>query len=92
MRYECEVCNKVEELSETEAFNSGWDYPPFIGVWGIVSPRTCGDCGMQDTAWWFLTQNMGIGTNQIPENHLATIKRIAKETEYVTISRPVDES
>ena len=40
----CEVCGKTETLTPEEAFNEGWDYPPRMGGFGIVGPRTCGDC------------------------------------------------
>ena len=40
----CEVCGKTELLTPEEAFNEGWDYPPRMGGFGIVGPRTCGDC------------------------------------------------
>lgn len=77
MRYECEVCEKVEELTQDEAFDAGWDYPPFIGVWGVISPRTCGDCGIQDTAYWLLIT--GTPIEELPEKHMATIQRIVEE-------------
>ena len=40
----CEVCGKTEMLTPAEAFSDGWDYPPRMGGFGIVGPRTCGDC------------------------------------------------
>jgi hypothetical protein len=74
--YECEVCGKEQDLTEHEAFKAGWDYPPFIGIWGVLSPRTCGDCGIEQTAYWHvLTQ----GTEDIPENHMKTIQRVVAE-------------
>lgn len=48
----CEVCGKTEVLTPDEAFDLGWDYPPRMGVFGVVSPRTCGECSMYDTLWW----------------------------------------
>ena len=50
-RYICEVCGKVEILTTDEAFEKGWDYPPVIGEFGVVSPRTCPECPMEETAW-----------------------------------------
>lgn len=38
-------------MTPEEAYESGWDYPPFMGAYGVVSPRTCPDCPMLDTAW-----------------------------------------
>lgn len=48
----CEVCGKTEILTPEEAFEDGWDYPPKMGAFGLVSPRTCGNCGIMDTLWW----------------------------------------
>lgn len=74
--YICEVCGKVENLTEKDAFESGWDYPPFMGIWGVVSPRTCGDCLIDKTAYWHLLTK---GSEDIPEHHMTTIKRILEE-------------
>lgn len=48
----CEVCGKKEFLKPAEAYEQGWDYPPKIGVFGVVSPRTCGECGIDKTLYW----------------------------------------
>ena len=50
----CEVCGKTETLTPEEAFNEGWDYPPRMGGFGIVGPRTCGVCPINLTVWWAL--------------------------------------
>ena len=47
----CEVCGRTEILTPKEAFQQGWDYPPHMGSFGVVSPRTCPDCSIMDTAW-----------------------------------------
>lgn len=75
--YLCEVCGKKASLTEDEAFKAGWDYPPFIGVWGIVSPRTCPDCDMTKTAYWHI---MTEGGKALPEHHMNTVRRILAET------------
>lgn len=62
--FECEVCGKTETLTDAEAFNQGWDYPPWMGVAGIISPRTCGDCPMTATAWWAMTTNQPLTDHQ----------------------------
>ena len=51
----CEVCGRTEVLTPQEAFDEGWDYPPMMGSFGVVSPRTCPNCLMVDTAWqlWY---------------------------------------
>lgn len=78
-RYECEVCHRVDECTEEEAHRSGWDYPPFIGAWGIISPRTCPGCTIEKTAYWFIMMRSPEDETPIPENHIATIKRILAE-------------
>ena len=50
--YICEVCDVTEELEPDGAFNSGWDYPPFMGAWGVVGARTCPSCTIDKTAWF----------------------------------------
>lgn len=47
----CEVCGLREIITPREAFEAGWDYPPGMGRFGIVSPRTCPNCRMEDTVW-----------------------------------------
>jgi rubrerythrin len=74
--YVCEVCGKEQDLTEDEAFKAGWDYPPFIGMWGVLSPRTCPNCTIDKTAYWHVITR---GTQDIPENHMATIKRVMAE-------------
>jgi hypothetical protein len=48
----CEVCGKVEILTAAESFEEGWDYPPRMGEFGVVSPRTCNKCPIDRTVWW----------------------------------------
>ena len=55
LKHVCEVCGKEEILTPDEAFDQGWDYPPRMGTFGIISPRTCCNCAMIDTVWWKLT-------------------------------------
>ena len=50
--YVCEVCGKTETLTEEEAYNEGWDYPPFMGTYGVLSARTCPDCPIEKTLWY----------------------------------------
>lgn len=48
----CECCGKKEWLTAQEAFEAGWDYPPRMGKFGLLSPRTCGDCSIEGTLFW----------------------------------------
>lgn len=51
----CEGCGTTAILTSQEGFEAGWDFPPRMGAWGVVSPRTCGDCTIDRTLWWALT-------------------------------------
>lgn len=77
--YLCEVCDKKQDLTEAEAYAQGWDYPPFMGMWGIVSPRTCGDCGIEATAYWQVLMHQGTPPEGFNDRHAATIIRIIAE-------------
>ncbi|MBR5341136.1 MAG: hypothetical protein IK151_04330 [Erysipelotrichaceae bacterium] len=77
-RYVCEVCGKVEYLSPKEAYEKGWDYPPFIGEYGIVSPRTCPYCDMMDTAWAALVLH-GKNVRELSDKQKEAIIRIINE-------------
>ncbi len=51
----CEACGATAMLTSEEGFEAGWDFPPRMGAWGVVSPRTCGNCAINKTLWWALT-------------------------------------
>ncbi len=74
----CEVCGKAKIMTPEEAFNEGWDYPPRMGSFGVISPRTCGDCNMTQTLWWALVQDNKKIEDLTPEQ-LIVLKRIQNE-------------
>lgn len=74
----CEVCGKKEFLTSEEAFNKGWDYPPNIGSFGAISPRTCPNCSINDTLWFELVINK-TSVDDLSKNHKKTLLRIKKE-------------
>lgn len=74
----CEVCGKTESLTSGEAYSSGWDYPPQMGRWGAVSPRTCGLCAMDATVWWALMADHK-RVSDLTAEQLATVARIRDE-------------
>ena len=51
----CEVCGRRELLTPQEGYEAGWDYPPIMGSFRTISPRTCPNCRAIDTAWAALT-------------------------------------
>lgn len=77
--YVCEVCGLTEVLTEEEAYKAGWDYPPFIGAWRILSPRTCPGCPIVHTAYWYILNRTPEDTDPVPDRHLKTIIRIMEE-------------
>lgn len=70
----CEVCGKTAMLTSGEAYWSGWDYPPEMGVWGAVSPRTCGRCGIDATVWWALMMDHKTADDLTPKQWAAVAK------------------
>ena len=47
----CEVCGKKEFITAQDAYDSGWDYPPQMGFFGLLGPRKCGNCSIVDTLY-----------------------------------------
>ena len=78
----CEVCGKTEIMTPEEAFNGGWDYPPRMGGFGIVGPRTCGDCPINLTVWWALVSEKK-SVSELSQQQRETIKRIQGEPESI---------
>lgn len=48
----CEVCGKKEYMTAAQAHDAGWDYPPSIGHFSLLGPRTCGDCPIESTLYF----------------------------------------
>lgn len=77
-RYVCEACGETAVLTEKEAFRQGWDYPPFMGKYGVVSARTCPNCTVNETAWWALMVEHKPYA-ELTEKQKETVKRILEE-------------
>ena len=75
----CEVCGKQEFLTPKEAYDQGWDYPPHFGIYGMLSPRTCPNCTIDQTVWFALQSGKKI--TELPKRMIDTIKRIQGEPE-----------
>lgn len=80
----CEVCGRTEKLTAEEAHNQGWDYPPRIGIFGVLSPRTCGDCAITETAYWAIVVEKKT-TAQLSENQLQAVERIMQEPDILRV-------
>jgi len=78
----CENCNKQEVLTSEDGYKQGWDYPPRMGAFKVISPRTCGDCGIETTLWWEITCNK-TPPDQLSDKHQETLKRILTEPESI---------
>ncbi len=77
-RHICEVCGRTEILTPDEAFEAGWDYPPRMGAFGVISARVCPYCPITETLWWQLAANH-VDPNKLPAHHLKTLLRILCE-------------
>lgn len=80
----CESCGKTELLTPDEAFKAGWDYPPRMGAFGILSPRTCPTCTIYKTVYWELTAN-GKDVGDLSRKQQETIVRILNEPESIMV-------
>lgn len=78
LRHICEVCGKAEILTPAAAYEAGWDYPPRMGSFGVISPRTCGSCPMTETVWAALTLH-GRSQEELTETQLDVVARILAE-------------
>lgn len=78
----CEVCQREEILTSDEAFEAGWDYPPRMGAFGVLSPRTCPDCLVSASLWWRLSQ----GDRTFTEKDEELILRVVNEPASILVA------
>lgn len=79
----CEVCGVEKVMTPERAYKEGWDYPPSFGAFGVVSPRTCGECPIDQTLWWRLVVKRIAPTN-LSVRDRALMNRINSEPESIT--------
>ena len=81
MRCVCENCGKVKIFEDGDGpFNAGWDWPPRMGFWGIVSARTCGDPGCNiTTSVWSRLNTKEENPPELTQHQRDTIERIVLE-------------
>lgn len=72
----CEVCGKKEYITAQDAFDTGWDYPPQMGHFGLLGPRTCGKCLLTDTLYWRVNTEKKVPIPVVVDGMLTTEERI----------------
>ena len=80
----CESCGRDEILTPSEAFDAGWDYPPRMGAFGVISPRTCRNCLMTSTVWWALMMD-GYTAEMLNDRQRAAVQRMLAEPESLRV-------
>jgi hypothetical protein len=78
LRHICEACGLDQIMTPDEAYQAGWDYPPRMGVFGVLSPRTCPNCTIDKTLWWAITVNH-VDVAALTDAQQATLTRITGE-------------
>lgn len=89
LKHVCEVCGVEEVLTPEAGFEAGWDYPPRMGVFGVIGPRTCPNCPVDRTVWWALVAEH-YTADMLTQRQLATIERICGEPETIVVPRHDD--
>lgn len=89
LRHICEVCGRDEILDCEAAHAAGWDYPPRMGVFGVVSARTCPRCPIQQTLWWALSIDK-YTLDMLTAPQLGTLARIQAEPVSIAVSAPAE--
>ncbi|MGE7848183.1 hypothetical protein [Bacillus cereus] len=85
LKYICETCGKTEIFYDEEiAYKLGWDYPPKMYEFGVVSPRTCGNCSIDTTLWWQLVVE-NVPVEELEEQHKQTLERILTEPQSIIV-------
>ena len=84
MKYICEICGKTDIMTPEEAYQEGWDYPPYMGSYGIVSARTCPLCPMMETVWAALVLEKK-SYAELTDQQKNTIKRIQGEPGHMIV-------
>lgn len=84
LRHICEVCGVEQILTPDVAFEAGWDYPPRMGQYGIVSPRTCPSCPMIKTIYWAIAMDH-YTADMLTAQQQAVLRRIMREPGSITV-------
>lgn len=87
LRHICEVCGKDEILTPAAAYEAGWDYPPRMGQFGIISPRTCPSCPMFGTVWAALACD-NFTEDMLTDTQREVVARIQGEPRSIMVTEP----
>lgn len=87
LRHICEVCGVEQILTPAEAYEAGWDHPPRVGRFGVISPRICPSCPSTATVWWALTMD-GCTAELLTDAQRATVARILAEPGSIMVTEP----
>ena len=91
LKHICEVCGKEEIIDSEDAYRQGWDYPPKMGVFGVVSARTCPNCPINETVWWKIAVE-NKSSDDLTEKDMKTIQRILAEPNSIRIETSDDDN
>lgn len=91
LRHICEVCGTEKVMTSRQGFEEGWDYPPRMGAFGVVSPRTCGNCPINQTLWWRITIEKA-DPKRLSAADQVLLHRILGEPESIRIATPGNDS
>lgn len=78
----CESCGTAKVMTPQQAFEEGWDYPPRMGEFGVLSQRTCRRCPINTTLWWRLAVEK-VDPSCLSARDMALIERIKGEPESI---------
>ena len=81
----CEICGLDEILTPDEAFEAGWNYPPRMGHFGIISDRLCPKCPSLETIWWLLMMEKRTA-DVLTERQRAAVDRMLAEPESLMLT------
>ncbi|USS38534.1 hypothetical protein NC516_09150 [Latilactobacillus sakei] len=91
LRYVCENCGKIGFFHDPEeAFDLGWDYPPKMGQYHVIGPRTCGNCAIDKTLYWAMINGTIKSPDDMTPNQKAVLTRILTEPDSITINKDDD--
>lgn len=78
--FRCEKCGKEVRMTPEESFRAGWDAAPYMYPFGVISPRTCSSCSIEDTLWWAIAVE-GKNLSELSPMQTAALRRLLAEPE-----------